>query len=111
MRELAYLNGLEEGTSAVAAPVATMIASPVVRGRGRGRGIVRGVVRSSVTHAIPRPAVVATVTTPRHASTAPETYVRNFTLNLCLAGEFMGVINNPMYCCQLCFYLELLEIL
>ena len=81
MRELAYLNGLEEGTTTVAAPVATMIASPVVRGRGRGRGIVRGVVRSSVTHTIPRPAVVATVGTPRHASTAPEAYVCNFTMS------------------------------
>ncbi|XP_028399409.1 KH domain-containing, RNA-binding, signal transduction-associated protein 2-like [Dendronephthya gigantea] len=77
MRELAYLNGLDEGPTAVAAPVATVIASPVVRGRGRGRSVaVRGthVVRSSVTHALPRSAVVATVSTPRHASTAPETY-------------------------------------
>ena len=76
MRELAYLNGLDDGAS-VAPPVATVIASPVVRGRSRGRGVtVRGahVVRSSVTHGIPRPAVVATVATPRHATTA-ESYV------------------------------------
>ena len=78
MRELAYLNGLEEGPATIAAPVATVIAGPVVRGRSRGRGVaVRGthVVRSSVAHALPRSAVVATVSTPRHATTAPETYV------------------------------------
>ena len=77
MRELAYLNGLDEGATTIAAPVATVI-TPVVRGRGRGRGVtVRGahVVRSPVTHAIPRSAVVTAVSTPRHASTAPETYV------------------------------------
>jgi hypothetical protein len=85
MRELAYLNGLDDGTPtigapvpSIGAPVSTVIAAPVVRGRGRGRGIpVRGahVVRSSMSHGIPRSTVVATVSTPRHASTAPETYV------------------------------------
>jgi hypothetical protein len=81
MRELAYLNGLEEGP-AVAPPVATVITGTVVRGRGRGRGVsVRGahIVRSPVTHAIPRPQVVATVATPRHASTA-ESYVSIYYL-------------------------------
>ena len=86
MRELAYLNGLDDGTPgapvpSIGAPVSTVIAAPVVRGRGRGRGVpVRGahVVRSSMSHGIPRSAVVATVSTPRHASTAPETYVSIF---------------------------------
>jgi hypothetical protein len=31
-----------------------------------------------MSHGIPRSAVVATVSTPRHASTAPETYVSIF---------------------------------
>jgi hypothetical protein len=88
MRELAYLNGLDDGAT-VAPPVATVIASPVVRGRSRGRGVaVRGghVVRSSV-NVIPRPAVVATVATPRHASTA-ESYVSSD----CKTCEFFNKI-------------------
>ncbi|XP_046856919.1 KH domain-containing, RNA-binding, signal transduction-associated protein 2-like [Xenia sp. Carnegie-2017] len=72
MRELAYLNGIEQGSTTVAAPhVTTVIANPIIRGRGRSRGVtVRGahVVRPRT---IPRAAVV---TTQRHATTAPETY-------------------------------------
>lgn len=82
MRELAFLNGLDEGAPNAPAPVATVIAAPVVRGRSRGRGVaVRGahVVRSAVTHAIPRSAVVATVSAPRRTA-APERYVSYYIL-------------------------------
>lgn len=78
MRELAYLNGLDDGSSAAPPPAPTVIATPVVRGRGRARGLsVRGahVVRSSVpAHSVPRSAVAA-VPTPRHGATAPDPYV------------------------------------
>lgn len=75
MRELAYLNGVDDGTATVAPAV---IAAPVVRGRGRTRGVsVRGghMMRTSVhAHTIPRSAAVATVGTPRHGATAPDPY-------------------------------------
>jgi hypothetical protein len=82
-----------------------VIASPVVRGRSRGRGVaVRGghVVRSSV-NVIPRPAVVATVATPRHASTA-ESYVSSD----CKTCDFFNKIWSFHFTVLICKILQLL---
>lgn len=82
MRELAYLNGVDEGSPILPPASPTIIASPVVRGRGRPRGVsIRGahVVRKSIhAHSISRAAVSA-IGTPRHGATAPDAYVSTYS--------------------------------